>query len=151
MFKKIYIGLFDFGFNGYSPAYEFLESIVTDMDKDYSNFVVVEATSEEDAKRKIFNSIKKSDIECDEDTANFIINLYDQNIDDYKYFSILEQVYDKHIGDEPITDLLDMPVSKRVALIQDISALDKKIFNEIQFWLCEENIYITDKFEQITE
>ncbi|EJC3746340.1 hypothetical protein MYY11_002747, partial [Enterococcus faecium] len=67
------------------------------------------------------------------------------------YFSTLEKVYDKHIGDEPITDLYDMPISKRKALIQDISTLDKSILNEIHFWMCEEDIYITDKFKQITD
>ncbi|MDT6349348.1 hypothetical protein NNL84_06990 [Enterococcus faecium] len=151
MLKKLYIGLFDFGPNGNTPAYEFLEGIVKDKNKDYSNFVVVEAVSEDDAKRKIFNSTRKLDIEDNEDVANFIISLYDQNIDNSKYFSTLEKVYEKHIGGEPITDLYDMPISKRKALIQDISTLDKSVLNEIHFWLCEEDIYITDKFKQITD
>lgn len=151
MLKKLYIGLFDFGPNGNTPAYEFLEGIIKDTNKDYSNFVVVEAVSEDDAKRKIFNSTRRFDIEENEDVANFIISLYDQNIDNSKYFSILEEVRAKHIGDEPIHDLQDMPISKRKSLIQDISTLDKNILNEIHFWLCEEDIYITDKFKQITD
>lgn len=77
--------------------------------------------------------------------------MYDQNIDNSKYFSILEEVRAKHIGDESIHDLQDMPISKRKSLIQDISTLDKNILNEIHFWLCEEDIYITDKFKQITD
>ncbi|EJC3745790.1 hypothetical protein MYY11_002170, partial [Enterococcus faecium] len=67
MLKKLYIGLFDFGLNGNTPAYEFLEEIINDTNKDYSNFVVVEAVSENDAKRKIFNSTRKFDIEDNED------------------------------------------------------------------------------------
>lgn len=63
MLKKLYISLFDFGRNGKTQVYEFLEEIIKYTNKIYSNFVIVKTVSENNTKRKIFNSIRKFDIE----------------------------------------------------------------------------------------
>lgn len=152
MWKMVYVGLYDYESIGSIDAHEFLYEVLKDHNRDDKGFVIVEALTEAEAKRKVFHATKKNYADTDIiSIANFLINLYDNNINDSDNFVFLEKIYDKHIGEESITEVFELSESKREGLFKDILSLDEKVFKDIVFWLFEDSIFITDKYKKISE
>lgn len=150
--NKTYIGLYDYS-GGFSCLHERLYIEKKNEEKNWLNYFIVQAASEDEAKRKVFDQTiggyHYDDLEkaiywianteySDVDEENNIIELSE----DDKILSDLKDKYDLYAS----SDVERLSDDMYKSLEKDVSSLDKTILDDIIFYTHYFDIYVEEDF-----